>query len=163
AQAHAALSIRRLGRMRCTSARTCASISGSLGSIPSGTDLISGGSLSASGRRPSASVASVRGSSPARRRTFSASPTASSLTVARAAGVDPHECPTDVIERAMREADLIVDDLDDGCALRPTLAHVAALEVAGEDHVRTLVQDGALVDVAKRPVVVTACDEVVKL
>ena len=67
-----------------------------------------------------------------------------------------------MIESLVAERYLAVDDIDDGRALGAALAHMATLEVAGKHDVRVGVQHRALVDVPKRPIVVSVPGELLE-
>jgi hypothetical protein len=58
--------------------------------------------------------------------------------------------------------DLAFSNGDEARSLRSGLANVPSLEIAGEHHVRPLVEDGALMNVAQGPVVVALIDKVIE-
>ena len=53
-------------------------------------------------------------------------------------------------------------DCNEVCALGASLLDVAPLEIAGEDHVRSLVENRCLMHVTERPVIVSLVDEVIE-
>jgi hypothetical protein len=70
--------------------------------------------------------------------------------------VKAHALEADVVKDAVANRCLVLCDLDEGGALRATLADLPALDVAREHDVRCLVAHGVLMHVTERPVVIPA-------
>jgi hypothetical protein len=58
------------------------------------------------------------------------------------------------------QSNLAILDYDKRRAFRATLADMSALEIAAKHDVRSLVQDGGLVNMHERPIVVALVDQV---